>query len=801
MTECASEAKVEIWSASSGLSDRVRKLREDYFKFQERDFRNEAIPFTTGMEKDIIFSPHNWGVAPEVFILQRSIQDSCRAIAKTVDLPEGFWKEPLVKRQAIFFARVLEKYLPVRILDGDLIAGAQFSAILSRCLNDEERVKWEEQEKKWVRTNLFLNFFGIGNCGAIPGHLIPNYARVLRIGFSGLVNDFQSLKEKAGSKAHKDFLDALIIACRGVKALQERYAGEALGLAGKEGDAQRKSELLETARMMRKVPWNPPESFWEALQSLWFTHMLIMCAESYPGPGLSPGRVDQYLYPYFQRDLGLRKLTREFAKELLQCWFIKHNYAYDFMGRIGPNQGINSGFGQLITIGGHGPEGEDQSNDLTWLLLEVIEEMNLLEPKPNIRIHPGTPEPLLMKVAGMLAKTQGSPFLMNFDPISEKALGWAKYPAERLWDYAPVGCLENTLQGCERSGTVDTNLNLAKAIELVLSNGRDQRWKWRIGARTGNPEQFKNFNEFFSAFKRQLLALLDRLLDSAGQADAIRSGFENTPLLSALIDGCAEKGKDVSAGGPEFNFITVEGISFATAVDSLAAVKALVFDEKRITIRELQAALKKNFEGYEHLRQMLINRAPKFGNDQEMVDQIAYELNKFFSEEVFRRVSPATGRRFRAGYLSWNYWILYAANTAATPDGRKRGTYLSNGICPVTGAHHQGPTSVARSVYHLGLETVPNGGSLTLSFNPSLVKGELGKRVLAGFLRGFTREGGSALQVNIIDPETLRNAQKNPEQYQNLLVRVTGYNAYFTSLGKEIQDEIISREAMALGEK
>ncbi len=799
MAECAVTEK-SIWSASPGLSDRVRRLREDYFKFADREFRNELMPFTTGAEKDIMFAPHNWGVAPEVFVLYRSIQDSCRALAKKVDLSETFWKEPRVKRQAIFFSLVLEKYLPVRILEGELIAGGQFNAALSKCFNDEERQEWEKLEWKWIKSNFALNLFGIGNCGAIPGHLIPNYPKILKLGFSGLIKYFESLKMSAHDD-HEDFLDALIISCKAVKALADRYAKEAANQAEAERDPKRKSELREMARILAKVPWNPPETFWEAVQALWFTHMLVMTSESYPGPGLSPGMVDHYLYPYYERDIKSGLIDREFAKEILQCWFIKHNYAYDFMGRIGPNQGINSGFGQLITIGGHGPNGEDLSNDLTWLLLEVIEEMNLLEPKPNIRLHPKTPEPLLGRVAEMLTRSQGSPFLMNFDPISEKALRWAGYPPERLWDYAPVGCLENTLQGCERAGTVDTNLNLAKAVELVFTNGRDARLKWRLGPRTGNPERFKNFNEFFSAYKLQLNALIERLLASEGQADAIRSRFENTPYLSALMDGCAEKGKDVSAGGPEFNFITVEGISFATAVDSLAAVKKLVFDEKRVSMKELKRALEKNFEGYEQLRQTLLNRAPKFGNDDDAADSIARELNKFWTEEIFKKQSPATGRRFRAGYLSWNYWILYAATTSATPDGRMRGTYLSNGIGPVTGAHHQGPTSISRSVSKIGFESVPNGGSLTLSFNPSLVRGDLGKRILAGFLRGFMREGGSALQVNVIDPETLRCAQKNPELYRNLLVRVTGYNAYFTSLGKEMQDEIIGREALALGEK
>ncbi len=801
MTECAIDQQVEIWSPGPGLSERAKKLREEYFSFTEREFRNEVLPFTCGIEDDIIFSPHNWGVAPEVLIFHRSIQDSFRALARKVELPDDFWSQPLVKRQAIFFARVLEQYLPARILEGELIVGAQFNTGFSKCLNQEEREEWLEREKKWVRSNFYLNFFGIGNCGAIPGHILPNYPKVLRLGFSGLVRYFQELKAQAKSKEHKDFLDALIISCQAVKTLAERYSQQAKAMAEKESDPQRAEELKEISRILKKVPWEPAESFWEALQSLWFTHMLVMSAENYPGPGLSPGRVDQYLYPYYQKDIAEGKISREFAKELLECWFIKHNYAYDYMGRVGPNQGINSGFGQLITLGGHGPGGEDSSNELTWLILEVIEEINMLEPKPNIRLHPKTPDSLLMRVVEMLIKAQGSPFLMNFDPISERAMKWAGYPEERLWNYAPIGCLENSLPGCERAGTVDVNLNLAKAVELTLFNGRDARWRWRLGPKTGNPIHFTSFRQFFFAYKKQLLALIDKILDSAIQADYIRAKFENTPLLSALVDGCAEKGKDVSAGGPEFNHITVEGVAFATAVDSLSAVKHLVFEEKRVSMKELVKAIKANFEGYEKLRQILLHRAPKFGNDDDRADQLAYELNKFWSEEVFKRTSPATGRRFRAGYLSWNYWILYAVPTSATPDGRKRGTYLSNGICPVTGVAHKGPTSIACSVYKMGLETVPNGASLTLSFNPTLVKDEMGKKNLARFLRGFMKEGGSCLQVNIIDPKTLREAQKNPEPYRNLLVRVTGYNAYFTSLGKEVQDEIIAREALAMGEE
>ncbi len=231
-------------------------------------------------------------------------------------------------------------------------------------------------------------------------------------------------------------------------------------------------------------------TFAEALQALWFTHMLVMAAESYPGPGLSPGRIDQYLYPYYRHDLDEGRLTRDQARELLQCYWIKHNYAYDYQGRVGTNQGINSGFGQLITLGGIGPDGQDASNDLTRLMLDVIGEMNLLEPKPNVRLHQNTPDDLLQRVAELIAQAQGSPFLLNFDEAAMRGLEWQGLPKDQLWDYAPVGCLENTLQGCDRSGTVDVNLNIAKAVELALNDGKDMATGAQIGPRSGDPRDF-----------------------------------------------------------------------------------------------------------------------------------------------------------------------------------------------------------------------------------------------------------------------------------------------------------------------
>jgi formate C-acetyltransferase len=478
--------------------------------------------------------------------------------------------------------------------------------------------------------------------------------------------------------------------------------------------------------------------------------------------------------------------------------WIKHNYVYDFQGWVGTNQGINASFGQLVTLGGMDENGEDASNDLTYLMLDVIQEMNLLEPKPNVRVHAGTPDRLLDRLVEMVAETQGSPFLINFDENSIAGLRWQGLPEDKLWDYAPVGCLENTLQGCDRSGTVDINLNIAKAVELTLHDGRNAESGEQVGPRTGDPRTFITFDQFFTAFKTQLKTIMELLITANNIADAGRARFGPTPYVSALVEGCLESGKDITAGGALYNFITIEGIALATAADSLTAIKKLVYDEGSVEMDQLLQALDNNFEGYESLRRTLINKAPKYGNDDPEADEIARQISQFWTREAFEYVTPETGKRYRGGYLSWNYWIAYAPTTAATPDGRKRGQYLSNGVCPVNGVDRLGPTAVVKSVGKLGMETVPNGSSHTMSFSPSLLQSQENRQKLGGLLRAYNQVGGTCLQVNVVSPETLQAAQKDPSAYSNLLVRVTGYNAYFVTLGKEIQDEIIARGSHAL---
>jgi pyruvate formate-lyase/glycerol dehydratase family glycyl radical enzyme len=795
MAETCALSGEELWSPSSDLSPRIARLREEYVNIGERDyFRNEIMPFTTGTVWDTMWSPVLWGVVPDLIAFNKAFMETLPLAATKVELPQGFWDKPHALRVATFFHEVVSRYLPVQILDDELIVGGQFNTAMSRAQTKAQAKEWRKRTDEWMKGIEFLNSHGLGNAGATPGHLIPDYPRALKLGLKGMVDYFAELKAETKEADHRDFIDALIVCCEGAREFALRYAQEARRLAFECDDPDRKAELEEIARICEKVPWEPPETFHEALQGLWFIHMLVMVQESYPGPGLSPGRIDQYLFPYYEKDIAEGRMTREQAKELLECFWVKPNYAYDFIYRVGRTRGITSGYGQLITIGGLGPDSEDVSNDLTWLILDVIEEMNLLEPKPNVRLHKNTPDDLLKRVAGMIAGAQGAPFLLNFDENSIAALRWQGLPEERLWDYAPVGCLENTLQGDDRSGTVDVNINLAKAVELTLFDGKDQATGDRVGPRTGDVKKFKTWDEFRAAFEKQLKALLERFMEFYDFTDALRGQFEPTPYLSALVGGCAESGKDVTAAGPEYNFVTVEGVAFATAADSLAAIKKLVYEDGTVDMGELVKAIDDNFEGHEKLRQILLNKGPKYGNDDDYADGVARYMSRFWTEEVFKHTT-SSGRRYRGGYLSWNYWIAYAPTTSATPDGRKRGTFLSNGLCPVDGSDRSGPTAVALSIGKLGLESAPNGDSHTISFSPSLLRGAEHVDKLAAYLRAYGEKGGTALQINVIDPETLRCAQANPSEYSNLLVRVTGYNAYFVMLGKEIQNEIIARES------
>ena len=814
------------------LSPRISWLRNYYFEGCKRNWNNEYTAWSAGTPWDLLYQEMTYYIVPEVYMLIDTLGGGYHQAARNVKLHDNFWVLSLPERKAWFLKEVMLNHVPQEILPGDLIAGARFNVITSTCFTKKEREAYDRRVvgKNGARTQMkWFHDHGYGNAGATNGHLIPGYERVLNIGWKGIHESLKTsfaqldLRDQNGRKGSQ--LRAMITAATLPRDLAKQYASLCSRLAAQETKPERSAELSQMAGNLKKVPWEPARTFWEAVQSLWLTHMLIMSDENYPGPGVSFGRIDQYLLPYWEysRDQGM---DWEFAKDILKCFWFHCNTAYDAMIRNG-NQGITAGFGQLLTLSGMGKDGKDMTNELTYMFLEVIDEMTpILEPKPNVRLHRNTPENLLDKIIDMISESQGSPFLINFDERSmagmmleaKKANITHLINASNVHEYAPVGCLENTMVGNDRSGTVDINLNLLKAVELTLTGGKDlipfvdpMKGKpekiRRDGPNTGNAKTFETFEAFLKAYEEQTAYIIRKSVETYEASEAVRADFLPTPYLSCLVKGCEEKGLDVTQGGAEINFTTLEAVTYATTVDSLLAVKYLVFDKKICSMSELIQALRDNWQGHEKLQAMAINRAPKYGQDDDIADALAKQVMDLWCRETWQHKTRSTHRRFRPGMLSWNYWAGDGYVMAASANGRTKGQFLSNAICPSNGADIKGPTSNTNSVGKvLGgkaadgrgdwldyLNCLPNGASHTVTFNPSIIKDPEHKQKFKAFLKGYAENGGTALQVNMLDPEMLKDAQKNPTDYRHLLVRITGYNAYFTTVGKELQDEVIER--------
>jgi trans-4-hydroxy-L-proline dehydratase len=817
------------------LSKRVQFLRDYFFEGTDRDWNNEFKCFSTGTKWDVLYDEISYHIVPETFAFHKTFVASTRQSAKTVKMDADFWKQPLVVRKALFLDEVVTNHMQCKIIDRDLLVGSNFNLFTSMCLNKsetkrrEKRVKGKDGVAKAIR---WFHNHGYGNAGATSGHIIPDYERILKEGFGAVYDElcavYDSLSEKEKTSSEGAQIKAMKISALMPKKLAEKYAGILKQAALKTQDKARKSELLLMLENIEKVPWGACKNFYEAIQSLWLTHMLVMSDENYPGPGLSFGRLDQYLYPYYKKSIA-DGMTHQQMKDILGCFWFHCNTVYDAQIRVGANQGITAGFGQLFNLSGMGKDGVDMTNELTYLLLEVIDEMSpILEPKPNVRLHKNSPEKLFNIVVDMVLKSQGAPFLLNFDERSmagmlrqAKEAGLeALINADNVFDYASVGCLENTMVGNDRSGTVDLNLNLLKAVELALGNGKDllpfidpMSGKFEAvkqdGVNTGELNRLDTFEKFMDAYIIQTRHIIKRIVDLYEMSESLRAEFSPTPYLSLLVKGCVEKRKDVTNGGAKINLATVEGVTFATTVDSLLAVKYMVYDQKVCTLSELKTALADNWQGHEILQTIAKNKTPKYGRNDRVGDKMALKVMDIWTDEVWKHKTISTGRQFRPGMLSWNYWVGDGFIMAASPDGRKQGQFLSNAICPSNGADINGPTANANSVgIALGgksdtgdfegyLNSLPNGASHTISFSSSLLKNAEAKEKFIAYLRGYIENGGTALQINILDVGMLKDAQANPTEYPHLLVRVTGYNAYFASIGKELQDEIIAREEHA----
>jgi len=634
---------------------------------------------------------------------------------------------------------------------------------------------------RYLFEQLNAAYYLINEAGGI-GHFLPNYEKVVNIGITGYLDD-------AGQEGN-DFHKAARIACEGVVAYARHLADTAEEQAVNE-NALRAAELNEIARICRKVPDEPAETFHEALQSLWLSHMGV-CLEGI-NSAVSLSRMDQYLYPFYERDLKNGRITPETAKELLLCFSAKATEHVFLLSERSSK--YHGGFlvAQAAIVGGVDREGHDAVNDLSYLLLEVMEEAGLREPNYQVRLSSDTPEPFVTRAVEVAMKGSGVPAFFN-DDIIISALKRHGYPTEDARDYGIVGCVEPSIPGKSFLSTDASLFNLPVCVELALNSGRRQGSRRRIGAPTKKADSFQSMAEVMAAFKEQVEYMVSRLIKDIQMIEKGNRDYHPTPFSSLLVDGCLESGLDVTEGGALFNGSGIQGVGVADTADSLAAVDFVVMQKKYCTMRELKKAMKDDFASAPKLRAELIS-APKFGNDLELPDRYAAEVVNIF-HAALSTYENTRGGAYVPGFYSSTTHVAFGMRTGALPSGRKKGTPFAAGLGTSNGLDRNGPTAILNSVAKIDGALAPNGYALNLRFDPAAVAGDKGLTVMSSLITGFFEKRGMEVQFNVIDPDMLDDARQHPGKYPGLVVRVAGYCAYFDDLPDSVKDEIVARRRL-----
>jgi len=587
----------------------------------------------------------------------------------------------------------------------------------------------------------------------------------------------------------REELKAMIICADALLAYAKRHAKKAEELARKEKVASRKRELNQIARICKRVPANPPRSFREALQYYWFVHLGVII-ELNTWDAFNPGRLDQHLYPFYQKEKAAGTLTEDKAKELLQAFWIKFNNqpAPPKVGVTAEESGTYTDFATINT-GGIREDGSDAVNEVSFLILDVIEEMRILQPSSMVQISKKTPDSFLKRALTILKTGFGQPSIFNTDAIVQELVRQGK-SIEDARNGGTSGCVETGAFGKENY-TLTGYFNLTKVFEITLNNGVDPKSKKKIGVTTGDPATFKTYEELFAAYKRQLRHFVDIKIEGNSIIERLYAEYLPAPFLSLLIDDCIDRGKDYHDGGARYNSTYIQGVGLGTMTDVLTSIKHNIFEKKHVKMEKLLTALRKNFRGYESLRQRFVNKTPKYGNDDDYADVIMRSVFDVYFKAVDGRPNTKGGV-YRINMLPTTVHIYFGKMVGATADGRKAGEPLSEGVSPVQGADRKGPTAVLKSVAKI--DHLRTGGTLlNQKFTPHLLADEAGIDKVAHLIRSYFKLDGHHIQLNVVTADTLRKAQANPEKYRDLIVRVAGYSDYFVDLGPDLQDEIIRR--------
>ena len=807
--------------------------------------------------------------------------ESARAILITESYRQTE-NEPMVIRRAKAFAHILEN-IPIVIRDLELIVGsttiaprgcqtypefsyewleAEFDTVETRSadpfyISEKTKQELKEANAYWkgkttselatsymepetllaMEHNIFTpgNYFYNG-----VGHVTVKYGEVLAIGFSGIKAKAQAELDKLcladGDYQKKSrFLEAVMISCDAAIEYARRYARLALKEAEECTDPVRKRELLQIAQNCANVPEKGATGFYEACQSFWFVQQLLQIESS--GHSISPGRFDQYMYPYYQKDMESGKITREFAQELMDCIWVKLNDLNKCRDAASAEGFAGYSLFQNLIAGGQNEEGIDVTNDLSFMSIQASMHVFLPQPSLSVRVWNGTPHEFLIRAAELTRTGIGLPAYYN-DEVIISSLMSRGLTLQDARDYNIIGCVEPQKSGKTEGWHDAAFFNMCRPLELVFSNGMDKGV--RIGPATGNVEDMTTFEQFYDAYKKQMDYAIQLLVNADNAIDMAHAERCPLPFLSSMVDDCMKVGKTVQEGGAVYNFTGPQGFGVANMADSLYSVKTLVYDEKKITMGELKEALATNYGkglGAEDVAAMtakianelkeagktigekevaailntvvaaseapevkangerilkLIEEVPKFGNDIPEVDAFARDVAYTYTEPLQNYKNPRGGS-FQAGLYPVSANVPLGAQTGATPDGRLAYQPVADGVSPSAGKDVNGPTAAANSVSRLDHYIASNGTLFNQKFHPSALSGRNGLENFVGLIRSYFDQKGSHMQFNVVSRETLLDAQKHPEQYKHLVVRVAGYSALFTTLSKSLQDDIIRR--------
>jgi formate C-acetyltransferase len=589
--------------------------------------------------------------------------------------------------------------------------------------------------------------------------------------------------------AKRDQLEAMAVAADATMLFARRHADRAAKMAATETDPERRSELERIAEVCRWVPAHAPRDFWEALQAYWFVHLGVI-TELNGWDAYNPGHLDQHLEGLYETGLSRGSLDRETAKELLECLWVKFNNhpAPPKVGVTAQESGTYTDFAN-INIGGVRRDGSDAVNEVSYLLLEVIDEMHLLQPSNNIQLSRKNPDGFLRAALEVVRKGYGFPSLFNSDAVVEELVRQGK-TMEDAREGGTSGCVETGAFGKE-AFILTGYFNLPKMLELALHEGVDPRTGEQLGPRTGDPREFSSFDNLFEAWRTQVHHFIEVKYRGNLVFERMFADWAQAPFLSILTDDCIGNGRDYNAGGARYNTSYIQGVGIGSLTDSFSVIKHHLFDGGSLTMEELLEAIDSNFEGREALRQQLMNKTPRYGNDDDRADDIMVRCFGAFCDAVEGRPN-LRGGEYHINMLPTTCHVYFGAVMGAMPDGRQRGLPLSEGISPVQGADRQGPTAVFKSAAKM--DHLKTGGTLlNMKFSPRLLEGPVGLDMLASLVRGYFNMDSHHVQFNVVTAETLRDAQTDPASHRDLIIRVAGYSDYFCDISRELQDEVIER--------